>query len=473
MALTTENWIALFAIYTVVLAAVLMTMRHRYRQQVRQYRDLENAYRQQEREVSERTQSLRATNSELYQEIQQRELGAQQLRAAQTYLNSIIDSMPSVVIGVTSDGRITHWNTQARLTTGCGNDAIGQYLWEVYPALPVDLLAIQQAIASHTPSTREACKLVSGAETHYLDITVYPLQAESGADHPEAIIQASDVTVRVLMEKNLVQNEKLLSLGELAAGVAHEINNPLGAILQHVQNIERRTSAGLAQNQMAAEQAGTRMEAIEKYLEERQVKKLLHGIREAGERSARLVANMLDFSYKSQPQVPTAINRLVEDCLALSANQLRVHHGDSDATIAVVLHLDESLPDVTCSPAEIQQVILNLLRNAAQCFNDPASPPVSSPTITVTTGREAKSVVIQIRDNGPGMPDHVRQHAFEPFFTTKPVGQGTGLGLSISYFIITRHHRGRIDVESAPGGGTCFSVRLPLSPQHLLLQVSR
>jgi PAS domain S-box-containing protein len=470
-ALTTENWIALFAIYTVLFAAILLTLWHRYQENIRQQRDLENAYRQREKDVTERTQSLRAINSELYQEIHQRKQTETKLRQAQEHLNSIIDSMPSIMIGVTSDGLITHWNTQARQLTGCGEEVIGKSLWDIYPGLPVNREMISSAIANRAPFLQESCKQVIEGEIRFQDISVYPLLSPSADSSAEAIIQVNDVTLRVMMEKTMIQNEKMMSLGELAAGVAHEINNPLGAILQHVQNIERRTSSALAQNKIVAEQAGTRMDSIEKYLEARQIKHLLDGIREAGERSARLVANMLDFSHKSQPHSQVKLNILIQHCLELSGNIFHTQQDGKKTPIALATRLDETLPDILCSPAEIQQVVLNLLRNACQCFSDrtPGSTfPDVTPVITISTSRETNYLLLRIADNGPGMPEEIRQHIFEPFFTTKAIGNGTGLGLSISYFIITQHHRGKIDVESTLGVGTCFSVRLPINSRPLL-----
>lgn len=468
--LTTENWIALLAILSVLFTALGLTFRHRYQDKIRQYAELENAYRAQEKEMSQRTQTLRAANNELYHEIGQHKITEIKLRQTQAYLNSIIDSMPSILISVTADGIITHWNTRAEEITGCMEEAaLGQYLWDIYPLLPVDLAAIRDAIAHKAPHIKECCKQVIAGTTHYLDIAVFPLHSNTEALNAETIIQVDDVTVRVMMENMIIQNEKMMSLGELAAGLAHEINNPLGAILQSVQNIERRTSATLAKNRMVAEETGATIESVEKYLEKRDIKKFLRNIKEAGERSARIVENMLGFSHKSQNHSDIDINVLAQNCLELSANNFRVKMGPLRKNIKIKTHFDNTLPMVKCSPAEIQQVLLNLLRNASQCFVNPSSShePVKEPTITITTLQKNDRLQIKVRDNGPGIPEQVRRHMFEPFYTTKEVGQGTGLGLSISYFIITEHHHGSIDVESIAGEGTEFTVSLPLTYDKL------
>ena len=463
-ALTTENWIALFAILIVLFTALGMTLWHQYQEKIRQYAELENAYRTQEKEVSQRTQTLRATNNELYHEISQHELTETKLRQTQQYLNNIIDSMPSILICVTADGVITHWNTRAEEITGYKETtALGQYLWDIYPSLPLDLFIIREAIEHKVPKMKENCKEVRQGEIHYQDITVYPLNSHIQSTQAEAIIQIDDVTVRVMMESRMIQNEKMMSLGELAAGMAHEINNPLGAILQSVQNIERRTTLQLAKNQTVAEESGTTIASIEKYLEKREINKFLRSIKDAGERSTRIVANMLEFSHKSQHHSEVNINELLQHCLELAENNFRIKVGNQKTSIRIQKHFDKSLAKVMCSPVEIQQVLLNLFRNASQCFINPENNSiVDNPTITITTSSKADHCVIQIRDNGPGMAEEVRRHIFEPFFTTKEVGKGTGLGLSISYFIITEHHNGTIEASSTEGGGTEFTITLPL-----------
>jgi len=441
-----------------------MTLWHHYQEKIRQYADLQHAYRTQEKEVSSRTQTLRATNNELYREINQHELTEKKLRQTQEYLNSIIDSMPSILISVTSDGIITHWNTRAGEMTGCQEEAAkGKYLWDIYPSLAVDLAMIREAIEHRTPRIKESCKQVIDGETRYQDISVFPLNSRDPTSNAEAIIQVNDVSVRVMMESMMIQNEKMMSLGELAAGMAHEINNPLGAILQNVQNIERRTSSSLAKNQLIAEEFGVNMQGMENYLEKREIKRFLHSIKEAGERSARIVANMLEFSHKSQNHSAVNINDMARHCLELAENNFRIKTEDQKITIQVKTHLDKTLPKVMCSPAEIQQVLLNLLRNASQCFihHENRNSSAGKPTITISTLHKNNEVLIKVRDNGPGIPEETRRHIFEPFFTTKEVGQGTGLGLSISYFIITEHHKGKITVESTLGAGTEFTIALP------------
>lgn len=408
----------------------------------------ENAYRNIEKQLEDRTQKLRSINNMLYGEIAQHEQTEEKLRKAQDYLGSIINSMPSVLVSVTATGQITHWNTSAeRATDMTAADVAGKLLWEAYPNLPVTLAMILQAIESGTPAVMESTKLESHGQTYYTDITVYPLIAENIR---EAVIRVDDVTMRLTMENMMIQNEKMLSLGELAAGMAHEINNPLGAILQSVQNIERRLSPELPKNFEVANNLDIDLIQMNRYLQEREIPSFLKTIRDAGERSARIVSNMLGFSRSSQQHSATDLNALIDNCLELQ---------EGNTHITVEKQLAEDMPTVSCSAPEIQQVVLNIIRNATQALAGSESP---APCIQVSTGWDKSFAWIRIADNGPGITPEIRRHLFEPFFTTKEVGQGTGLGMSISYFIITEHHGGSIDVDSNPGKGASFTIRLPL-----------
>ncbi|HSC76428.1 MAG TPA: ATP-binding protein [Pseudomonadales bacterium] len=418
----------------------------------------EDAYRNIEAQLEDRTQKLRSINNMLYGEIAQHEQTEEKLRKAQDYLGSIINSMPSVLVSVTAAGQITHWNTSAeRATNMAAVDVAGKLLWDAYPNLPITLATIQQSISDGTPTVMESAKLESHGQTYYTDITIYPLIAENIR---EAVIRVDDVTMRLTMENMMIQNEKMLSLGELAAGMAHEINNPLGAILQSVQNIERRLSPELPKNFEVANNLDLNLVHMNRYLQEREIPSFLKTIRDAGERSARIVSNMLGFSRSSQQHNPTDLNTLITNCLELVENQFEITRQDQKTNIELEKHLLDNMPVVSCSAPEIQQVLLNIIRNASQALAGAESP---SPRITISTGCDTLFAWIKITDNGPGITPEIRRHLFEPFFTTKEVGQGTGLGMSISYFIITRHHGGSIDVDSTPGEGASFTIRLPLT----------
>lgn len=411
-----------------------------------------------EEKVRERTESLHKTNHQLYQEIGRHEATELLLRETQEYLHSIINSMPSVIIGVTLRGFVTHWNAAATIKTHIDpDDALGKHLNDVYPGLPIDADVISNTINAGIPYVSQNIQDHEGGELRYNDLTIYPLIAAQAIG---AVIRIDDVTMRVRVENMMIQNEKMLSLGELAAGMAHEINNPLSIILHGVQNIHRRLSPAISANQAAAVKSGVTLDQINEYLHTRKILQFLEDVREAGERSADIVTNMLDFSRSgSQSQRPFDLSQVIRhgvELLAAERNHLPV----------VDISIDPDLPEIIGSPAEVQQVLLNLIRNAAQAVQDGSSS--TPPKISVTVSQDEDYVVIAVADNGPGMPDEVARHVFEPFFTTKEIGQGTGLGLSVSYFIITEHHGGTLEVESTPGEGTCFFVKLPKNPKNRL-----
>jgi signal transduction histidine kinase len=411
--------------------------------------------------VRERTERLRLLNKQLYEEIGRHESTEVLLRETQDYLNSIINSMPSVLIGVTREGLVTHWNNAATAAThikGC--DALGQSLYQLYPDLPVNLATIDEIIDCGMPRSIENYQSGAGSNATHMDLTIYPLMATGLTG---AVIRIDDVTLRVRIETMMIQNEKMMSLGELAAGMAHELNNPLSAILHGVQNIVRRTSDELPANLEAARVAGFTITQLQCYLQEREIISFLEGIREAGERSARLVANMLEFSHtSSRTHVEIDIVNLLDQCVEMAGKAYELETPADAAALTIRREFASDLPRVRCAPAEIQQVILNLLRNASQSFLSPELGGPALPVITLRASERHGDLWIEIEDNGCGMEESVRKHVFEPFFTTKEVGQGTGLGLSVTYFIVTEHHSGSIEVESTAGKGSLFRVRLPL-----------
>lgn len=420
---------------------------------------LRQSQKELEQRISERTAKLEITNLKLQDEIIRHEATVLLLRETQEYLHSMLNAMPSIIIGVTHHGIITHWNTAAEASTGiAATQALGKPLDLVYPSPMITRELIAQTVNAGVPFYKENLQDGQGSDARYTDITIYPLIAAQGIG---AVIRLDDVTTRVKIEHMMIQNEKMFSLGELAAGIAHEINNPLGAILHSIQNIYRRTSPDFALNRELAESLGVDLQKIHQYLQAREIFKFLDDIKEAGERSAGIVTNMLEFSHSSHHD-PTLIDlkSVIEHSIDLSINI-----GESKAKehrpVRISKDIAADLPLVRGSGPELQQVILNLLRNAHQALT--ANPePTADPYIKVRAHSTDAWAMIDIEDNGPGIPDSVKKHIFEPFYTTKEVGKGTGLGLSVSYFIVTEHHKGKITVESHPGKGTVFTIALPL-----------
>ncbi|WP_188151510.1 two-component system sensor histidine kinase NtrB [Teredinibacter waterburyi] len=401
------------------------------------------------------------TQIEHKREIAEHQAAEQLLQQTQEYLHCMINSMPNILIGITPTGCITHWNTAAeRATNVMHSEALGNLLPDIYPQLPITLEEIQQIIKDYVPFEKKNIKQGSGSQATYLNVTLYPLMSE---DLSGAVVLAEDVTQRVRMENMLVQNEKMMSLGELAAGVAHEINNPLAAILNNTQNIERRTSPTLQANHQTAESLGIDIQRVAAYMEQREILTFVASIREAGERAAKIVTNLLEFSRgNDRSHAEICLQELVEHALQLATNTFELGTADGIEMPTIRKIYDSDVPAVRCSASEIQQVLLNLLRNAAQALQSEEYGVPLEPEICIHISRSDEYAIIEVSDNGPGITEPVIKHIFEPFYTTKDVGVGTGLGLSVSYFIITEHHGGVIEVDSRPGEGTTFTIKLPL-----------
>ncbi|MBI9099511.1 MAG: HAMP domain-containing histidine kinase, partial [Spirochaetaceae bacterium] len=187
-------------------------------------------------------------------------------------------------------------------------------------------------------------------------------------------------------------------------------------------------------------------------------------INESGKRVAEIIDNMLTFSRKSDGQFSSrSISELIDKTLELAYSDYDLKKQYDFKLVSINREYDDDLPYVPCESAKIQQVILNILRNGAQAMQ---SSHTENPTFSIILKKDSnrKMISITIQDNGPGMDEATRKRVFEPFFTTKDVGVGTGLGLSVSYFIITENHNGELEVESRPGEGSRFIIRLPYNP---------
>ncbi len=374
------------------------------------------------------------------------------------YLKSLVDSMPSILVGVNTRGRVTQWNREAEIVSCIPRDrAVGRKLTLVAPGL-------SHAMDSVTLATRDGSVQIKERVIHpfkgnrfYSDVLVYPLTERGGEG---AVIRVDDVSERVKLENLIIQTEKMKSVGGLAAGMAHEINNPLGCIVQSTQNILRRVSPDLKGNRDAADACGTDLEKVVQYLEDREIIRFLEDIRISVDRTSKIVVNMLNFSRQGVPnKKPVSLTDLMEKTIALASHDYDLKKRYGFKKIRIIRDYPSDLPMVMCKASEIEQVVLNLLRNAAQAL---AEAEAVEPAITLGLRHEDNSVLIQVEDNGPGMDEETCNRVFEPFFTTKEVGGGTGLGLSVSYYIVTNNHMGTIEVESAPGNGARFVVQLPV-----------
>jgi PAS domain S-box-containing protein len=381
-----------------------------------------------------------------------------EMQRMRSYLKNIIDSMPSILVGVDPEGRITEWNQRAEQFTGVSaTDALGRAFDQLLPHLSSQLQCVREAIRQRQPVRTERLATEADGEVRYSDIVVYPLIANGAAG---AVIRVDDITNRVRIEQMMVQTEKMMSVGGLAAGMAHEINNPLSAVMQGCQNIIRRLAPELPGNRNAAQALGISLDKVRAYLESRGILQFVEGIREAATRATHIVADMLAFSRRSDAQfMPASVEAMLETVVRLVASDYDLKKRYDFRQIEIVRDYDPGVGQVYCDRTEIEQVFLNVIKNAAQAMVEGGKPPHR---IILRTRHEQEFLRVEVEDNGPGMDESTSQRVFEPFFTTKPVGVGTGLGLSVSYFIITEHHGGSIAVSSTPGQGACFVIRLPI-----------
>jgi signal transduction histidine kinase/ligand-binding sensor domain-containing protein len=257
-------------------------------------------------------------------------------------------------------------------------------------------------------------------------------------------------------QSQLIQSEKMASLGELTAGIAHEIQNPLN----FVNNFSEVSSELL--DEMHEELEKGEFDEAKSIASD--IKQNLEKITHHGKRADAIVKGMLEHSRASSgDKVPTDINALADEYLRLSYHGLRAK--DKSFHAAFETDFDPALPHIEVVHQDIGRVLLNLINNAFYAVSEKQKTPSGlenyKPTVTVTTKNLGDRIEISVKDNGPGIPEEIKNKIFQPFFTTKPTGQGTGLGLSMSYDIITKGHGGEIKVASAEEEGTEFIISLP------------
>jgi two-component system NtrC family sensor kinase len=321
------------------------------------------------------------------------------------------------------------------------------------------LLLVARSQAKNLTAEVQA-RLAAEQEQQVIETQSETLEYEVG-QRTAALARQTDELRATLAElqatqDQLIQSEKMASLGELTAGIAHEIQNPLNFV-NNFADVSVELVAELAEERARP----TRDRALETELLT-DLKQNLQRIAQHGGRAAGIVRGMLEHSRASTGErQPTDVNALADEYLRLAYHGLRA----KDKTFNAELKLDlaPGLPLVEAVPGDLGRVLLNLVTNAFYAVQkrQQAGEPGYRPTVRVATQLAGSMVQVQVSDNGTGIPDEVRDKIFQPFFTTKPTGEGTGLGLSLSHDIVTQGHGGTLTVESQPGQGTEFTLRLP------------
>jgi PAS domain S-box-containing protein len=361
-------------------------------------------------------------NAQLYTSLEQK---AAQIERLKDFSENIVESLNVGVFAVDLEGRIESWNSQVELLLGVPRqEAIGRNLVEI---LPADLVEEIEARAEeeHVSSVYRFHLRNRESRLLVVNVSITPLLGKDG-QRLGRLILVDDVSQRARLEDQLMQTEKLTSLGLLAAGVAHEVNTPLAVISNYIQMLAKQFPGD-----------DPRAALIEKIIKQTF-------------RASEIVNNLLNFSRVGSAQFSEVnLNSVVEETLTL------VSHPFKTARVEVKRNLQSELPPVLGSMNRLQQVFLNLFMNARDAMP-------TGGVLEVRTSCSNGTVEVEVADSGVGISlDHMNR-IFDPFFTTKTSGRGTGLGLSVSYGII-KEHAGKIDVRSTPGRGTSFRLEFPIA----------
>jgi PAS domain S-box-containing protein len=408
-----------------------------------------------------------ARTAELQAELARRREAEEALRESRERLDLALNASGDGLWDWRLDTGEYYFSPRCHAMLGYGPGEIGEHIgaWRAL-VHPEDHGALEQAMTGRTRSgdafAAEVRLRAKDGEWRWIMIRGRAVRHAPDGRPLRLSGTVTDVTERRRMREIMVQTEKMMSVGGLAAGMAHEINNPLSAVLQCAQVVLERLESESLNAEQAAARHGCAVAGIKAFLEERQVFAMLRGAREAAHRASKIVAGMLEFSRRSESRrTPSDLNALIEKALELCAADYDMKKKYDFRKVAIHRDYAMDLDPVPCNATQIEQVLMNLLRNAAQampCRGEGAP----APAITVRTRRDGDMARVEVEDNGPGMDETARKRAFEPFYTTKAPGEGTGLGLSVSYFIVTENHKGTIHVESPAAGGTRFVLKLPM-----------
>lgn len=305
------------------------------------------------------------------------------------------------------------------------------------------------------------------------ECTVGPVKDDDGKI-VNYVAVARDITKRVENEAQIRHSQKLESIGQLAAGIAHEINTPIQYVGDNLHfldeafgQVKQVLDTALEQvEKLSGEEAEQARQTIRKIAEEadldfmyEEIPQALQQSTQGAARVAEIVRSMKEFSHPGDEGMkPSDLNEGIRNTVNVARNEWK-YVADLETD------LDDSLPAVHCQISELNQVLLNMIINAAHAIADKPGRGDEKGRITIRTRHEDEWVLMEVEDTGTGMSEEVRQRVFDPFFTTKDVGHGTGQGLAIAHNVIVTGHGGRLNVRSTPGEGSTFEIRLPLAPE--------
>jgi len=434
--------------------------------------------------VAERTAKLQESNESLQDKIAQYKKAQEDLRRQRDYNDEIIKGTPAMVAGIAPSGLATFVNPSVCKYTGYRPDEIiGRDWWRrFYPGREYRQVEQLLALLQNGPvRDYEMVLSTKAGDKRTVNWNFFNKCDETG-QAVELIAFGNDITEqkqaeqgRRLMEIQLRHAQKLESVGQLAAGIAHEVNTPaqyIGDNIRFLQQSFARIAPLLRQHERllrALQENGATPELVagmERAARDcdlnfliaetpRAIEQSLEGINSV----TRIVHAMKDFSHPgSGERILVDINQAVESTLVVSANEWKY-------VAKLVKDFQPDLPRVVCLAGELNQVILNLVVNAAHAIAGVVgTEPREKGTITLSTRRDGDWVEIQVADTGTGIPEAIREKIFDPFFTTRPVGQGSGQGLTIARNVVVSRHHGTLTFQTQEGIGTVFTIRLPIHP---------
>jgi PAS domain S-box-containing protein len=433
-----------------------------------------------EKLLKDHTAELFKSDEELKRQTKKRKKAKRKVKEAHREIEHLISSLPTILIGLSRENQIIHWNAVAEkvLETPAG-DVMGLTLNQC--DLKWDWDKVTAGIAQ---SQAEGCNVrvdnIHYRNTHgeerYLGLTITPFNGKDNSILGLTIIGA-DITDRVKIEAQLHQSQKMEAIGQLAAGIAHEINTPTQFVGDNTRFLQDAfgdlvEACNLYKESIKAAKSGTlneeRLKDIEKsfaeldigYLEEevpQAIQQTLKGI----DRITHIVQAMKIFAHPGGGEKePIDINKEIEKTIIITRNEWKY-------VAELITDFDATLPTVSCHRAEFNQVILNLIVNAAHAIADANGDHSSERgTIKITTTLAGNWAEVRISDTGHGIPEEIRHRIFDLFFTTKEPGRGTGQGLAIAHSVIVDKHCGKIDIETGEDRGTTFVIRLPVDPNY-------
>ena len=467
----TEFYVSLFAVITMSVVAVYL------------------------RQMNRRHERLL---DDLRRELEERHKVEDALRASEGFYHSLVESLPAAILRKDLDGHFVFGNQKFYAALGVKerSEMVGKTDLDFFPKELAEKYRADDRKVVETETTLEAVEehITPRDETIFVQVIKTPLRDINGKvggvqgifwdvterKNNEEKLRAQNVLLQEMAESErnahaalkqaqsqLVQSEKLASLGQIVAGVAHEINNPVAFVTNNVAVLGRdvgemrdlialyETADGLITESRPdiAEKIREFRERVDMDYTLRNIQGLLERSRDGLRRIQQIVSHLRLFAHLDEGDVNEAdLNNGIESTAAIILGHARKKQ------IRLAMELSP-LPPVTCNAAKINQVIMNLLTNAID-----ASPEGKTVTVRTRVEENGEGVAVEVIDEGSGIDPKVRDRIFDPFFTTKPVGQGTGLGLSISYGIV-KDHGGTIEVESKPGLGTHFIIHLPRKPK--------